>query len=270
MENYSVLMSVYGKENAEYLKQSIKSIMEQTVPTDDFWVVCDGPLTAELDAVIEFYLEKYPDIFHVLRLKENVGLGRALNAGLAKCKNDVVARMDSDDIALPKRCERQLEMMRKGVELTSGTVVEFDRDVSSLLSKRELPQTGEEIKKGIGRRNPFNHPCVMYRKSSVLSAGGYQHFYLFEDYYLWARMIKNGAIAENVKDVLLYMRAGEGMYERRGGWKYMKSMIRFRSFLLKNKLSSPIDFLITAGGQMVVCLIPNKLRVWFYQKFLRK
>lgn len=270
MEKYSVLMSVYEKEKPEYLKQSIESMMAQTVVTDDFWVVCDGPLTVELEEVLDLYLKKYPDIFHVLKLKENVGLGRALNQGLKQCKYSYIARMDSDDIACRERCEKQLQLMNRGIDIVSGTVVEFEGNISNTISKRVLPLNQEEIRKVIRRRNPFNHPCVMYRKEVVQDAGGYQHFYLFEDYYLWARMLLRGAKGENLKDVILYMRAGRGMYQRRGGWKYVKTMVKFRFYLLKSGISTPLDFFVTVGGQTVICLIPNKLRAFFYKKFLRK
>lgn len=270
MEKYSVLMSVYSKEKPEYLQQSIASIMHQTVPADEFLIVCDGKLTNELDCVLDKYEKEFPDIFHILRLKENVGLGRALNKGLEYCSHSIVARMDSDDISCPDRCEKQLQIIEQGVDIVSGTVLEFEGRISNQTSKRMLPITHEEIIKFVKRRNPFNHPCVMYRKEMVKQAGGYQHFYLFEDYYLWARMLMAGAKGRNLEDVVLYMRAGSGMYKRRGGMKYVKSMLKFRYFLMKSGVSGINDFIITTGGQIIVCLIPNKLREVFYKKYLRK
>ena len=176
MAEYSVLMSVYAKENPEYLRESIESIWNQTVKTNDFWVVCDGTLTKELDAVLEENQKAHKEVFHLLRLKENVGLGRALNEGLKCCKNEAVARMDSDDIACKDRCEKQLRVLEEGIDIVSGTVVEFEKDILHCKAKRTLPLSKEEILKFAGRRNPFNHPCVMYRKEAVEKAGGYQHF----------------------------------------------------------------------------------------------
>ena len=167
MAEYSVLMSVYAKENPEYLRESIESIWNQTVKTNDFWVVCDGPLTKELDAVLEENQKAHKEVFHLLRLKENVGLGRALNEGLKCCKNEAVARMDSDDIACKDRCEKQLRVLEEGIDIVSGTVVEFEKDILHCKAKRTLPLSKEEILKFAGRRNPFNHPCVMYRKEAV-------------------------------------------------------------------------------------------------------
>ena len=136
MAEYSVLMSVYEKENPEYLRESIESIWNQTIKTNDFWVVCDGPLTKELDAVLEENQKAHKEVFHLLRLKENVGLGRALNEGLKCCKNEAVARMDSDDIACKDRCEKQLRVLEEGIDIVSGTVVEFEKDILHCKAKK--------------------------------------------------------------------------------------------------------------------------------------
>lgn len=271
MESYSVLMSVYYKEKPEFLKDSIESMLHQTVVTNDFVLVCDGPLTPELDAVIAEYEQKYPNLFQIVRLEKNSGLGIALNKGMQQCRNGLIARMDSDDISLPDRCEKQLKAFASYPEadIISGSVAEFCNTPTESNIIRALPQTQDEIKKFIGKRNPINHPCVMYRKNSVIAAGGYQHFPLFEDYYLWARMFLNGAIFFNLQDTLLYMRAGSEMYKRRAGFSYLKTMWKFRWYLHKNHIASWKDFLISAIGQSIICLIPNVLREKLYQKILR-
>lgn len=274
MENlrYSVLMSVYFKEQPAYLDAAIHSMLAQTVPSDDFVVVCDGPLTPALDAVIDRYVTAHPAIFHIVRLEQNVGLGRALNTGMDACKYEYIARMDTDDIAFPDRCARQLERFAadEHLDIISGTVLEFEGDVQNILSQKTLPKTDAGIRAYARQRNPFNHPCVMYKKSAVLDAGEYQDFPLFEDYYLWIRMLANGARAYNLSDPLLYMRAGAEMYSRRGGFAYLKKVLRFRRYMLKNKHCSLFDFLKTVCGQAVICLMPIKLRIFLYSRLLRK
>ena len=222
---YSVLMSVYHKENAEYLRTAMDSIWNQTIPTDDFVLVCDGPLTVELDAVIEKMEKEYPDTLHVVRLEKNGGLGNALNVGIKHCKHDLVARMDSDDISRPDRCERQLKVFQEHLEISvvSGIVEKFTASTSEIEARRVPPETQEEIISFAKKRNPFNHPCVMYKKSAVEAASGYQDFYLLEDYYLWIRMLQKGSQGYNLQDPLLWMRAGSDMYKRRARWKYAQS-----------------------------------------------
>lgn len=268
---YSVLMSVYGKEKAVYLDASIRSILSQTVPASDFVLVCDGPLNDLLEEVIHKYKEQYPELLQIIRLKKCGGLGNALNEGLQQCKCELVARMDSDDISMADRCEKQLEVMKRlQVDIVSGGVWEFEDSIEEVTAYRALPEKHDEIMKYAKKRNPFNHPCIMYRKSMVETAGGYKDFPFFEDYYLWVRMLRCGAKAYNIQEPLLYMRAGEGMYARRGGKSYAGDMFRFRWYMKKTGFSGWDDFLVSTGGQLLICLIPNKMRKMIYKKLLRK
>ena len=195
LKNYSVLMSVYYKENPEWLRQSIESMLNQTIITNDFVIIKDGKLTKDLDDVISEYYEKYPDIFHIIELESNVGLGPALAIGVEECKNELIARMDSDDISIKDRCERQLEKFGEQPELdiVGSSVAEFIDDTDNIQAYRILPETDEEIKKFARRRNPFGHPSVMLRKSKTLEAGNYRSYYLIEDYDMWIRMIEHEA-----------------------------------------------------------------------------
>ena len=185
-KEYSVLMSVYHKERSEYLKQAIESIQVQSLSTNDFVLVCDGPLNDELDAVIQTKQLEMGENLNVVRLAKNGGLGNALNEGIKHCKNELVARMDSDDIAYPDRCEKQIAVfnIHSEVSICSGIVEEFTTDPNTVDTKRVPPETNAEIVEFAKKRNPFNHPCVMYKKSAVEAVGSYQDFYLLEDYYL--------------------------------------------------------------------------------------
>ena len=180
MQNYSVLMSVYYKEKPEYLKQAIESIQTQTIPTNDFVLVCDGTLTSELDALIDSKQQEIGEILNVIRLAKNGGLGNALNEGIKHCKNEFVARMDSDDIAYPDRCEKQIAVFNEHPEVSicSGIVEEFTTDPSVIDARRVPPETNDEIVEFSKKRCPFNHPCVMYKRSAVEAVGSYQDFYL--------------------------------------------------------------------------------------------
>lgn len=266
--SYSVLMSVYVKEKAEYLKQAMDSIWNQTIPTDDFVLVCDGPLNTELDAVIDEMQAVHPDTLHVVRLEKNAGLGVALNEGLKHCKHEIVARMDSDDIAFADRCERQLAVFRKHpeVSLCSGTVVEFLDSIDNVVGKRELPETHEEIVSFSRKRNPCNHPSVMFKRSAVEAAGGYiEKYHLFEDYYLWVRMLMNGAEARNIKEPIIYMRTPADLYMRRGGKAYAKDMLAFHRWLKEKGWITIGTFISGAIPHAVICILPNSFRGAIYK-----
>lgn len=270
-QNYSVLMSVYDKEKPEYLRQAIRSMMEQTAPADDFVIVCDGPLTEELDSVIAEAVRVNPKVFQIVRLEENKGLGNALNEGLQKCRNDLVARMDSDDIALPERCIMQLHLFEDTrVALSSGHIAEFDETPSDILSTRKVPIEYRDILKFAKRRNPMNHMAVMFRKSAVCKVGGYIEVSLAEDYYLWARMLKAGYYAENIDQILVYARTGNGMYARRGGISYAKSIYELEKMLLQINFISYLEFIQNCTIRILGSIVPVGVRKALYQYKLRR
>ena len=270
--SYSALMSVYHKEKAEYLKQAMDSIWNQTIPTDDFVLVCDGPLNAELDTVIENMQAAHPGTLNVVRLEKNRGLGNALNIGIKECKHELVARMDSDDISRADRCERQLKVFQThpDVSVVSGIVEEFTLDTDQIEARRVLPETQDQILAFAKKRNPFNHPCVMYKKSAVETTGGYQDFYLLEDYYLWIRMLQKGSTGYNLQEPLLWMRAGSDMYKRRAGWKYAKSQKALFKYMKDSGFISEGQYMKSTITRTASSLMPNGLREFAYKKVLRK
>lgn len=269
--SYSVLMSVYFKEKPEYLRDSIDSMLYQTVSPAEFVLVCDGPLTPDLDAVIAQYLNSESGrLFKVIRLECNSGLGAALNIGLNECNSQFIARMDSDDISLLDRCEKELAILSTGeIDFVSGTVLEFCDSPSNVFSCRKLPEDTESILEFAKKRNPINHPAVMFKKDAVLSSGGSQPFYLLEDYFLWIRMLSNGFRAQNISDSLVYMRADEGLYSRRGGFKYASSQIKLLKYMYQNQFISINEFVILAILRAGVSLVPTTLRKMMYSKFVR-
>lgn len=270
--NYSVLMSVYYKENPSFLKQSMQSILQQTQKTNDFVLVCDGPLNEELDTVISEMKQQFEGCMNVVRLAENVGLGRALNVGIKHCKNELVARMDSDDISYPDRCVRQIAEFQNdpALDICSGGIEEFEDTPEHIESSRIPPETHEEIYEFAKKRCPFNHPCVMYRKSAVEAAGGYQDFYHLEDYFLWVRMLLNGSKGYNLQQPLLWMRAGNDMYKRRAGWTYAKSQIKLFKFMRQKKMIGWGSYCVSCAIRTASALAPNGLRRFMFEKLLRK
>ena len=270
-KGYSVLMSVYHKEKPEYLEQAIASIQAQTLPTDDFVLVCDGPLNAVLDTVIAKKQQEMGETLNVVRLAKNGGLGNALNEGIRHCKNELVARMDSDDIAYQDRCEKQIAVFyaHPEVSVCSGIVEEFTSTPDVVDAKRVPPEAHEEIVEFAKKRNPFNHPCVMYKKSAVEAVGSYQDFYLLEDYYLWLRMLMAGYQGYNIQEPLLHMRAGSDMYLRRAGWKYAKTQTRLFKFMKSQGFIDEGQYIKSCVIRSGSALAPNWLRKLMFEKVLR-
>lgn len=267
---YSVLMSVYKRETAENLRVSVESMMTQTVPPDDFVLYCDGTLGKDLYREIDSLKNKYP-LLNVIYSDVNSGLGKALAKGLKLCRYDIIARMDSDDIARPERMALELEAMdRHSADIVSGTVEEFSGTTDNITNIKRLPQTDILIKKYAKHRNPFNHPCVCFKKAAAVSVGGYEDCPYFEDYWLWARMLAHGCVGYNLPQSLLYMRGGEKMYSRRGGRGYTKAALAFRKKMKQKGYCSLADYILTCTAHILSGMMPNKMRMLFYSKILRK
>ena len=202
---YSVLMSLYIKENPIFLRESIESMLNQTIKPSEIVIVKDGPLTDELEFILEKYLEEYPLLFNIIDSKENLGLGRALNLGINYCKHELIARMDTDDISKPNRCEKEIEVLLKDekISVIGSWVDEFSGNTENILSTRKVPGEYKDIYEYCKRRNPFNHPSVMYRKKDILEVGGYSNLRYGQDYELFGRMMIKGYQAKNISLISL-------------------------------------------------------------------
>lgn len=269
---YSVLMSVYWKEKPEYLKSSISSMLEQTVSPNDFVLVCDGPLTPSLDQVIALFQGKYRNILNVIRLKENKGLGNALQVGLRACKNEFVARMDSDDISRCYRCEKELEIFMKypKISIVGSIIEEFSVTINAINSMRVVPQNNRDIVAFSKRRNPFNHPSVMFRKSDVLKVGSYSNVRYMQDYYLWIDMLSNGMQGYNIQEPLVWMRADSNLFRRRSGKLYREIQLNlFKKMKDIGYITYP-EYLISISLRICSAAAPNWLRQFVFKKVLRK
>ena len=269
---YSVLMSVYWRDRAEYLRAAMDSMWGQTAKTDDFVLICDGPLTDGLNSVIREMEDRHTGVLHVIRLEKNGGLGKAMNAGIKECRNEIIARMDADDISRPERCEKQIQIFSRDKEISicSGTVEEFTENTDRIYARRRVPETDDEIRAFAKKRNPFNHPCVMYRKSSVESAGGYEDFYLLEDYHLWIRMLQQGLKGYNIQEPLLWMRVGAEMYRRRAGWKYARSQKALFMYMKDTGFISRGQYMKSFIIRGISAMTPNRGREYLYKKVIRE
>ena len=272
MELYSVLMTVYQRENPVFFEQAIQSILDQTVKTDDFVLVCDGPLSAELDEVINRFIATHPGIFNVLRLAQNQGIGAAANAGLAVCKHDLIARMDADDISVPTRCESQLKRFAEIPHLTvlGGDIEEFDTDPDAPYAIRQVPRTNADIRIFARRRQPFNNVTVMMRKRAISSVGGYRSLRRNEDYDLFIRLLHKEFYAENLDKALVKVRVDKSACKRRSGLATFQGTIRSRWNACRIGYSSLYDFLYCSAGAFFLLICPGKMQELIYSKLLRK
>jgi len=270
---FSVLLPVYYGDKVQYVKAAFDSIVDQSKPPNEIVIVFDGVVSKEIETYINHKSETIENIqVKLIHLPENKGLGEALRIGIENCRYDVVARMDADDVNAHERFEKQISYFieNKDLDLLGSFIAEFESEPSKPVSIRKVPTTQNEIFEFMKKRNPFNHMSVMFRKSAVMRAGSYVHMPYFEDYYLWVRMALNGAVMQNIPEVLVLSRAGENMYNRRGGIKYFKYEVDFQKKLLQLKIIGRTRFLCNLMIRGIIRIIPNKLRKYVYITRLRK
>ncbi|MBR0348933.1 MAG: glycosyltransferase [Clostridia bacterium] len=268
---FSVSMCVYGKDNPEWFRTAVDSILNQTRKPDEVVLVVDGPVPQELDDVINPFEQN--SIFKVIRLPENKGHGEARRVGLNNCSNELVALMDADDISAEDRFEKQLAMFESDSKLTivGGNITEFVGTPDNIVEARVVKSDDASIKEDMKKRCPMNQVTVMFKKSRVDSVGGYIDWYCEEDTYLWLRLFLDGAKFANLPDYLVNVRIGKEMYQRRGGTKYFMSEAKLQKFMLDNKIIGLGRFAVNVGERFVVqVLLPNKLRSWVFKNFARK
>lgn len=268
---FSVLISVYHKDNPAFFDQSLYSVFSQTRRADEVVLVEDGPLTPEQYKVVEKYQRIYSEL-KVIPIEKNGGLGKALNEGLKHCSYDIIARMDSDDVCKPNRFEKQVSFMKQNPEydLVGSWVDEFYDDTEHISSVRCVPESHDEIYEYCKSRCPVNHPTVIFRKQAVLDAGGYLTEYFPEDYFLWIRMLMNGVRFYNMQESLLFFRVSPDTIKRRGGWKYAIGEVHIQKMIFDLGFISFPLFVKNSIVRFTVRVMPLWLRSWVYKKLLRK
>lgn len=269
---FSVAMSVYKNDNPTDFVTAVNSIYNQTCSPDEIVLVIDGPIPNGLQDSIDELKEKL-GIMKVVPFTENKGHAAARQGGLENASNELVAIMDSDDIAEPKRFEKQLKFMNEHPEITvAGSLIrEFIGEPTNIVGIRAVPETDSEIKEYLKDRCPMNLQTVMYRKSKVMEVGGFIDWFCEEDYYLWIRLALAGHKFYNFQECLVNVRVGKEMYQRRGGKKYFQSEARLQKYMLDHEVISLLKYLYNIAIRWAVQIaMPNWLRGWIFRTFARK
>lgn len=262
-----------ANDKAEDFRIALQSITtKQTVKPSEVVLVIDGPVSDGINRVISDAETANSGLFKVIRFEQNQGLGIALRKGMETASNEIVMRMDSDDVAVPDRFEKQLRFMEEhpNVAVCGGQIAEFIDRVDNVVGRRIVPENDQDIKVYMRSRCPMNLVTVMFKKEDVIAVGGYQDWYWEEDYYLWIRLALGGYSFYNIQENLVNVRVGEEMYARRGGVKYFKSEKRLQKYMLDNHVISFPQYIINVLKRLIVqVLLPNRIRGWVYRTFAR-
>lgn len=241
-------------------------MQDQILRPDEVVLVRDGPVSAPMAGCLDELVEGSPVPVSLVALERNGGLGPALDAGLAVSAHDIVARMDADDVAMPHRFSVQIPLLESGADIVGSGLVEFDKDPTDVLGRRTPPTDPAEILRYARMHDPFNHPTVVYRRQSVRAAGGYGDLPLMEDYWLFARMLANGARAVNVAEPLVYYRVGSGAYKRRGGMALLRSELMLQRRLHAEGFTTRGQYVRNVAVRGGYRLCPTWLRRAVYRK----
>lgn len=269
-EQLTVLMAVHLGDRGAWVDEALASLAAQTRPAQEIVIVEDGPIGADVDAVLTDRAAQLP--ITRLALPRNIGLAGALQAGLQVCRTELIARADSDDVNEPARFADQLAALsaRPSLSVLGGYVSEFADDSRRPYAIRTVPTGSTAVARAARWRSPVNHPAVMFRRSHVVAVGGYEGFVGLEDYFLWGKLLAAGREIDNLPEVLVRMRAGAAQAGRRGGWRYALTEARlFREFVRIGFLTWPQ----AATGLLVrlpVRLVPDRARSFVYRRLLRK
>lgn len=273
MTPFSLVISVYQNDEPSFVVDALESVLiKQTCIPAEIVLVEDGPISSRLEHVVQDFERRFPSIIRVKSLPVNKGLGNALRVGLECTQYEIVARMDSDDICYPDRFQKQLAFLscHHEVDIVGGQMTEFIESPENIVSRRIVPLTDEGIRSFMKSRCPFNHVTVMFRKQSVLKAGGYMDWFWNEDYYLWIRMALHGCVFANLSDDLVNCRTGFDQYARRGGIKYFNSERKLQRFMLQKRMISFLQYCFNVFSRFVIqVLMPNRIRGWFFKRFAR-
>lgn len=266
----SVLMSVYIKENPNFFREALESIINQTRQPDEIVIIKDGALSPALEEVIESAKTRFEHIV-TYQFEENVLLGRALRKGVELCKYEFVARMDTDDIAVPERLAIQYAFLSENDEIAvcGGNIEEIDLS-GQHIDYKEMPCTEPEISNYMKYRNPLNHMTVMLRKDMILKAGNYRHYPYLEDYDLWCRVVAEGGNIINIPEILVKVRTSTALYKRRGGLEYCKRYLKLRNEQLRLSILNRGEWVKAIAITLAITLVPASVRQMVYVKVLRK
>jgi glycosyltransferase involved in cell wall biosynthesis len=268
---FSVSMSVYKNDTDSSLRQSLDSILQQTVPPSEIVIVIDGPIPSDLTLTLDEYQQRHP-VIKTIWLECNVGHGAARRVGLENCTHELVAIMDSDDICVPTRFETQLDCLAQSptLSIVGGYVYEFIDQPDNVVAIRTVPLEHRDIERFAKSRCPMNQMTVMFRKSEVIRAGGYVDWYCNEDYFLWLRMLAHGCTFRNLPQNLVYFRTNN-VYSRRGGWKYFRSETKLQAYMLQRRVISFPRFTYNVAIRFAAqVLMPQRLRGYLFNKLLRE
>lgn len=269
----SVLASVYKSEKAPYLERALQSIYtDQTMKPDEIILIQDGTLGDELLSVISAWKKKLGDILVLSVNDQNIGLTKSLIKGIGLARGKYIARMDTDDISLPERFEKQYNYLEQhlDIDVLGGAIQEFNSQNENL-GVRVFPLDNDSAKKYIYKGSPVAHPAAMIRRKLFEDGINYNENYrTTQDLALWFDVLAAGYKINNLPDVVLKFRREQDVYRRRANKKDSKMELAIHLAGIKKLFGfSPIKSLYPIA-RYTMRLLPYSLIKMMYDSSIRK
>jgi glycosyltransferase involved in cell wall biosynthesis len=265
---FTVLMPVYRGDGPEMFARAVSSVYDNSLQPDQFLIVVDGPVGPAVDAVLADAARRGAEI---LRMPQNIGLSRALNAALPHVRHAWIVRADADDFNLPDRFCKQAAFSLRHPDLAAfgGQILEVDA-LGAPIAKRIVPSEPSEVRRRLPSRNPINHMTACIRADAIRRLNGYPEVHLKEDYALWVKLVSAGQAIGNLPDVVVHATSGLDMYRRRGGVRYITSEIKMQQLLVQSSVTPLWRALLVGMVRSLVFALPSRWRGLVYRYFLRK
>lgn len=268
MCKFSVVIPVYKFDNPGFLFHSLSSLFNQSRVPDEIVIVVDGPIGDNLNNIIENFINKKQ--FKLIRLLNNEGPGPARHNGILKCKNNIIALMDSDDICRNDRFEKELDILiSKDIDAVGCWIEEFDNEPGDLKRLRITPEENDDIVSYSKWRMPVNNVTLVFKKEAYLSVGGYKSMRQFEDYDLVIRMLILNKKFYNIQEVLVDVRVGNEMHKRRKGFGVLKNELSVFKTMYSSGYIGLVHYTCNIIIRYCVRLLPSGAIAYLYNKAFR-
>jgi len=261
----SVIMPNYNCE--QYIEKAIESILGQTYFDFEFIIIDDCSIDESWNIILEY--QKKDSRIRAFRNEKNRGISFTMNYGVSLANYDIIARMDSDDVAFKIRLEKQIVMMKEFDVV--GSNIKFINSFGQELGTREYDF--ENISKRIKKESPLANPTVMFKKELIEKYGGYiEEIDVSEDYDMWLRWYSKGVKFGGINEVLMEYR------QHNGQMKYVKTrrtlkqsvVVKIRAVILYNIKFSLSDW-IRLLCEIILLMVPRKIMlILFYKTKMKK
>jgi glycosyltransferase involved in cell wall biosynthesis len=267
-KKFSVVLAVCFYDKLIFLKQSILSLLSQTIKPDEIIIVTSG----KIDNKISLYLKKIAEEYKYIKLvKSEIHLtpGQARSLAISHTKYDLIGIMDSDDISRKDRFEKEIKAIYQfNADVVGGVISEFHHVINDLNRYRRVPKYHSEILKFAKFRSPVNHVTIFFKKTAYLRSGPYKNINFVEDYDLIIRMIETGSKFHNLTDILVDVRIKD-VTSRRAGIDYFNAEFLLFKEMYKKQFINKYEYMFNIAIRYIARIIPSFMQHILYKFFLR-